>query len=144
MVENPTDVFLKSSNFRDHLFWAWHHQHSSPISCLLTVEFLNQGLASISHFWNLLFFFAFFFFYYWNNFINWITMTRKSSKRWHMTYRNTRQLFRPHQQCIPWSKPLEIKPATTDCRAKTLQLNHKSISHTSDTKLTSHSNCAAN
>ena len=29
-----TDVFSKSSNFQDHLFWAWCHPHSSPISCL--------------------------------------------------------------------------------------------------------------
>ena len=47
-------------------------------------------------------------------------------------------LIRSHQQCIPWSPPLEIEPTTTDCRAETLQL-----SHTSDAKLTSHGNCAA-
>ena len=46
-----------------------------------------------------------------------------------------------HQQCIPWSPPLEIKPVTTDCRAETLQLSHQSISHTSDAKLTSHGIC---
>ena len=27
-------VFSKSSNSQDHLFWAWCHPHSSPISCL--------------------------------------------------------------------------------------------------------------
>ena len=52
--------------------------------------------------------------------------------------------IRSHQQCIPWSPPLEIEPATIDCRAKTLQLSHESISHTSGAKLTSHGNCAAN
>ena len=39
-------------------------------------------------------------------------------------------LIRSHQQCIPWSPPLEIESATTDCRAKTLQLGHRYISHT--------------
>ena len=29
-----TDSFSKSSNSQDHLFRAWHHPHSSPISCL--------------------------------------------------------------------------------------------------------------
>ena len=33
-------------------------------------------------------------------------------------------LIRSHQQCIPWSPPLEIEPATTDCRAETLQPSH--------------------
>ena len=37
-----------------------------------------------------------------------------------------------HQQCIPWSLPLDIEPATTDCRAKILWLRHQLISHTSD------------
>ena len=48
--------------------------------------------------------------------------------------------IRTHQQCIPWSPLLEIESVTTDCSAKTLQLSHQFISHTSDTKLTSHSN----
>ena len=50
-------------------------------------------------------------------------------------------LIRSHQQCIPWSPPLEIEPATTDCKAETLQLSHWSISHISDAKLTSHWRC---
>ena len=29
-----TDVFSKSSNSQDHLFWTWRHPHYSPISCL--------------------------------------------------------------------------------------------------------------
>ena len=29
-------------------------------------------------------------------------------------------LIRSHQECIPWSPPLEVKPATTDCRAEKL------------------------
>ena len=53
-------------------------------------------------------------------------------------------LIRSHQQCIPWSPPLEIEAATTDCRAESLLLSHESILHTSDAKLTSHCNCAAN
>ena len=32
--QNPTDIFSKSSDSQDHLFWAWRHLHSSPISCL--------------------------------------------------------------------------------------------------------------
>ena len=32
-------------------------------------------------------------------------------------------LIRTHQQCIPLSPPLEIEPATTDCRAESLQLS---------------------
>ena len=43
-------------------------------------------------------------------------------------------LIRSHQQCIPWSPPQEIEPATTDCRAETLQLSQQSTSHTSDAK----------
>ena len=35
--------------------------------------------------------------------------------------------IRSHQLCIPWSPPLEIKPAIKDCRAKTLQLSKQSI-----------------
>ena len=49
-------------------------------------------------------------------------------------------LIRSHQQCILWSPPLEIEPATTECRAKTLPLSHKSTSHTDDTESTSHGN----
>ena len=40
--------------------------------------------------------------------------------------------IRSHQQYILWSPPLEIEPATTDCRAETLQLSQQFISHTSD------------
>ena len=32
-------------------------------------------------------------------------------------------LIRSHQQCIPWSPPLDNEPATTDCRAENLQLS---------------------
>ena len=53
-------------------------------------------------------------------------------------------LIRSHQQCISWSPLLKIKPATIECRAETLPLNHQSTFHTSDAKLTSHGNCAAN
>ena len=54
------------------------------------------------------------------------------------------ELIRSHQQYILWSPLLEIEPTTTDCSAETLQLSHQFISHTSDAKLTSHGNCAAN
>ena len=38
---------------------------------------------------------------------------------WHTeTLDNCFDLIRSHQQCIPWSLPLEIEPATTDCRAE--------------------------
>ena len=65
------------------------------------------------------------------NIINWITKTRKSGKQLCMTYGTT-------GQSILWSPPLEIKPATTDCRGKTLPLCYWSKSHTYDAKLTSH------
>ena len=52
--------------------------------------------------------------------------------------------IRSHQQYIPWSPPLEIEPATTECRAETLPLSHQSESHTSDAKSTNHGNRTAN
>ena len=64
---------------------------------------------------------------------------------WHTeTLDSCFDLIKSHEQCIPWSLLLETEPATTDCRAKTLQLSQQFISHTSDVKLTSHRNCAAN
>ena len=33
-------------------------------------------------------------------------------------------LIRFHQQCILWSLPQEIEPATTDCITETLQQSH--------------------
>ena len=53
-------------------------------------------------------------------------------------------LIRSHQQHIPWSPPLDIKPAITECSAETLPLSQQPTSHTSDTKSTSHGNCVAN
>ena len=53
-------------------------------------------------------------------------------------------LIRSHQHCMQWSSPLEIEPATTECRAEKLPMSHLSISHTSDTKSTSHGNIVAN
>ena len=67
--------------------------------------------------------------------INWITMTRKSSKycAWHMEpLEGCFDLISSHQQCIPWSLWLEIEPATTECIAKTLLLSYLSILYTSD------------
>ena len=46
-------------------------------------------------------------------------------------------LIRSHQECIPWSPPLDIEPATTDGRAETLQLS-QSPYRTQWRKLTSH------
>ena len=69
---------------------------------------------------------------------------QKSSEHLRTTYGNIGQLFRPHQQCIPWSPPLEIEPATRDCKAKTLQLSQQFISHAVEDKLISHGNCVAN
>ena len=40
-----------------------------------------------------------------------------------------------HQQSIPWSHRLEIKPVTTECRAETQTLSYWSTLHTSDAKL---------
>ena len=60
------------------------------------------------------------------------------------TLNNCFDLIRSHQQCISWSPPRWIGPATTDCRADTLQQSQQSISHTSDVKLSSRGNCAAN
>ena len=34
VVQSQLTFFSKSSNSQDHLFWAWSHPHSSPISCL--------------------------------------------------------------------------------------------------------------
>ena len=50
-----------------------------------------------------------------------ITMTRKSGKHLHVTYgalNNCFDLIRSHQQCTPWSPPLEIEPTTTVCRSR--------------------------
>ena len=42
---------------------------------------------------------------------------------WHtVTLDSGFDLIRSHQQCIPWSPPLEIEPATTECRAETLMV----------------------
>ena len=48
--------------------------------------------------------------------VNWITITRKSGKHLRMTETvdSCFDLIRSHQQCIPWSPPLEIEPATKD------------------------------
>ena len=82
-----------------------------------------------------------------NNFINWITMTRKTGKHLRAIHGTIGLLFRPfrsHQQCIPWSPPLEIELETRECRAETLPLSYWSKSHTVDAKLTNHGKCAAN
>ena len=50
-------------------------------------------------------------------------------------------LIKSHQQCILCSPPLGIKPATTQCRAKTLPLTYRSTSH--NAKSTSHGKCMA-
>ena len=49
--------------------------------------------------------------------ISWLTMTRKPGKycmRYTGTLDSCFDPIRSHQQCIPWSPPLEIEPATTD------------------------------
>ena len=59
------------------------------------------------------------------NLINRITMIRKSSKHciWHTKALDSSfNLIRSHQQCISWSLLLEVEPAITECRAKTLPL----------------------
>ena len=50
-----------------------------------------------------------------------ITMTRKSSTHLHVTYgalNSCFDLIRSHQQCTPWSPPLEIEPTPTVCRSR--------------------------
>ena len=59
---------------------------------------------------------------------------------WHTeTLDNCFDLIRFHQQFILLSPRLEIEPATTECKAKTLPLSYQFTSCTSDAKLTSHS-----
>ena len=73
-------------------------------------------------------------------------MTRKFGKdsAWHTeTLDSCFDLIWFHQQYIPCSPPLEIEPATTECKAKTLPLRYRSTLHPSDAKLTSHGNCVA-
>ena len=49
-------------------------------------------------------------------------MTRKSGKHPHATFETLNSCFDfigSHQQCIPRSPPLEIEPATPECRNRT-------------------------
>ena len=49
-------------------------------------------------------------------------MTRKSSKYPHAsngTLNSCFDLIGSHQQCVPYSPPLKIEPATPECRNKT-------------------------
>ena len=69
--------------------------------------------------------------------ISWIAMTRKSGKHcvWHMEPLDSCfDFIRSHRQNVPWSPPLKIEPATTECWAKTLLLSYWSTPHTSDAK----------
>ena len=50
-------------------------------------------------------------------------MTRKFGKHLHVTCGTTGQLIKYHHQSITWSSPLEIEPATTECRAESLPLS---------------------
>ena len=47
-----------------------------------------------------------------------ITMKRKSGKHLHVTLNSCFDLSRSHQQCTPWSPPLEIGPTNTVCRSR--------------------------
>ena len=50
-----------------------------------------------------------------------ITLTRKSGKHLHATFgalNSCFDLIRSHQQCTPWSSPLEIEPTTTECKSR--------------------------
>ena len=63
--------------------------------------------------------------------ILWIELpwTENLANAWarHMeTLDNYFNLFGSHQQCIPWSPPLDIEPATTECSAETLPVSHLS------------------
>ena len=102
----------------DHFIWLEHKQesdsHQVPLS--LSIYTLN------------LYIYIYIYIYIYNYIIckwrNWcylrITMTRKSSKYLHATYgalNSCFDLIRSHQQCTPWSPPLEIEPTTTVCRS---------------------------
>ena len=66
-------------------------------------------------------------------------MTRKFSKLLHTTNGTLNccfDLIGSHQQCIPWTPPLEIEPATTE--TQTLSLGYQFMPHISDAKSTSH------
>ena len=68
-------------------------------------------------------------------------MTRKSGKHYVRPMEpldNCFDLIRSHEQCILLSTPLEIEPATIECRAKTLPLSHWSTTLTGNAKLTTH------
>ena len=50
-----------------------------------------------------------------------ITMTRKCGTHLRATYGTLNSCFdlnRTHQQCIPWSPPVEFEPTTTVCRGR--------------------------
>ena len=72
-----------------------------------------------------------------NYIVNWINMTRKSCEHLRTTYGNTRQLFRPYHVSLAVYTVI----STTSDRTSHHRLQF--ISHTSDAKLTSYSNCAA-
>ena len=70
-----------------------------------------------------------------------ITMTRKSGIHLHVTYgalNSNFDLIRSHQQCTPWSQPLEMNQRPQYAEAKTLPLGHWFMLRISDTELTSH------
>ena len=65
-----------------------------------------------------------------------LTPTHDIRKHWTAVF----DLIRSHQQCIPWSPPLEIEPAITEAKL----YNWATNSHrTGDAKLTTHGNGAA-
>ena len=60
--------------------------------------------------------------------MNWITTIRKFANtcaEHTETLDSCFDLISSHQQHIPWPPPLEIEPATTECRAETLPLSRQ-------------------
>ena len=72
-------------------------------------------------------FFFFFFFFFGRGIILWIRLPWPENPA-NTSARNTEaldrcfNLIRSHQQCIQWFPPLDIEPATTECRTESLTL----------------------
>ena len=122
----------------------WYQKNSEPLdrSTENTPEFALHSLSNY-HFINILFYI----FFLNRGIILWLELIwSENPENTYVQHTETLDscfdLIRSHQQCITWSPPLEIEPATTDSRAEIPQLSHQFISHTSDPKLTSHGNCS--
>ena len=97
-------------DYLDLIFYIW---------IVLLGIVLNSGFTGLNIILHL-------YIYIYNEWRNWNiklenTMTRKSGTHLHATYEALNSCFdliRSHQQCTPWSPPLEIEPTTTVCRSR--------------------------